>query len=933
MFKQVLVRILGYGLAVAVAIGIGLSLPKFVALIIGFFINSPAPERDLEGIDIPHEEFTLDNGLRVIVHTDRLTPVVSMNTWYHVGSKNEPEGQTGFAHLFEHLMFQGSEHYNDEYFKPLTEVGATGINGTTNADRTNYFQTVPTEAVERMLFLESDRLTHLLGAVTQERLDEQRGVVQNEKRQRANQPFGTAFEHMLRGVFPPGHPYRHPVIGSMEDLNAASLDDVYEWFEDYYGASNVVIALAGDIDVETARPLMEKYYGDAPAGEPVARLETWVPELPDNRREILHDRAATGLIYRVWPIPPTTRESVSLSLWGDAFASGPTAPLYKALVEEHKLASDVSASPIDFEVAGLFYVYVSLLPDADPDAARRVLDETLEEFLRSGPDSKRLERIKTQSLTNTVRGLERPATKASILVSGAVFHDDPVYFKRELASLTEATARSVEKVAEAWLTRPYYELTGLPFGEYVSSEEGTDRSELPGLGEPSRLEFPQIEERTLDQGIRLVLARRENLPVTDVTIRFDFGDVDEPDDSLGIASTAFGQLISGTGSRDAEEISAEIERLGGYVRPSVGTLTSDVSTGGLSENLPALLALVADLLQDPSYPEDKLSILKGQWIADIESQRTDPGAAARTLLNETVFGASHPLGRRTRESHVNAISRASLVAYHRDRLLGQPFEVFAVGDVTMDELADMVATAFEDWPASQPQVAATAPAIVPEADAVRIFMVDMPGTEQSVILAGQVAPPTPSEPAVEEAIANEIIGGSFVSRINMNLREDKAWSYGARTGLSTSVFQRMFSVSTSVQVDKTAESLTEINRELSEYLSSQPASEEEFALALERRIRSLSSSFQTGQSLLASLTNSDYLSRPWNYPVLYGEALTEVSLDEVRVAANELIDPQRLTYVIAGDLSVMEGSVRALGLGEVITIDADGEIVNDTTDA
>ena len=905
---------------------------KMIGLVVGvavsLAITSSAYPIELEDIDIAYEEFTLDNGLRVIVHTDRLTPVVSMNTWYHVGSKNEPEGKTGFAHLFEHLMFQGSENYNDEYFKPLNEVGATGINGTTNADRTNYFQTVPTEALERMLFLESDRLTHLLGVVTQERLDEQRGVVQNEKRQRANQPYGTAFEHILRGVFPKGHPYRHTTIGSMEDLNAASLDDVYQWFEDYYGASNVVIALAGDIDAETAKPLMEKYYGDAPTGKPIARLDKWVPKLPSNRHEVLYDRAATGLIYRVWPISSDTEESVGLSLWGSAFASGRTAPLYKALVEEHKLASSVSANPIDFEVSGLFFVSVSLLPDADPDEARRILDDTLAEFLETGPDPERLERLKTQSLTGTIRGLERPASKASTLVSGAVLHDDPVHFKKQLASVQNANAQSLDAIAEQWLTRPYYELIGLPFGQYTSAEEGTDRSALPGLGEPSNLQFPNIEERVLDTGTRLVLARRENLPITDVTIRFGFGDVDEPEDQWGLVSTAFEQLTSGTESRDAEAISVEIERLGGYVNAGTGNVTSDVSTGGLTENLPELLALVADLLQNPTYPEDRLEILKGQWIAGLKRQLSDPRSVASLALDEQVYGARHPFGRRTKEEDVLAISRDALVAHHRDMVLGQPFNVFAVGDISMDELADMIETAFADWPAAEPRDAPTAPEAVTMPDGVRVFLIDMPGTEQSVIRASHVASPTPVEPEVEEAIANEIIGGSFVSRINMNLREDKAWSYGARTGLSTSIFQREFTVSAPVQVDKTAESLSEINRELTEFLSGRTAEEEEFKLALERRIRSLSSSFQTGQSLLGSLTSSDYLNRPWNHPVLYGEALNRVTLDEVRRAAGKLIHPERLTYVIAGDLSVMEDSVRALGLGEVIVIDAEGNVVD-----
>ena len=876
---------------------------------------------ELDDIDIAYEEFTLDNGLRVIVHTDRSTPVVSMNTWYHVGSKNEPEGKTGFAHLFEHLMFQGSENYNDEYFKPLNEVGATGINGTTGPDRTNYFQTVPTEALERMLFLESDRLTHLLGVVTQERLDEQRGVVQNEKRQRANQPYGTAFEHMLRGVFPPGHPYRHTTIGSMEDLNAASLDDVYQWFEDYYGATNMVIALAGDIDVETARPLMETYFGDAPTGKPVTRMQQWVPKLESNRYEILQDRAPLGLIYRAWPMSSNVEDSTGMSLWGTAFAGGRTSPLYKALVEEHKLASRVSANPIGFEIAGLFLINVSLLPGADVDEARRILDQTLANFLASGPDPQRLQRLKTRSLTQTVRGLEVPATKASVLVSGAVLYDDPVHFKQGLAATQAASVESLDALAEHVLHQPYYELTGLPFGQYASAQEGADRSALPALGEPSNLEFPEIEERTSKSGIPLVLARREKLPLTDLTIRFDFGTLDEPAESFGVATTTFGQLKSGTESRDAEAIDIEIERLGGYLYASAQGTFSNVSTGGLSDSLPELLALAADLLEHPTFPEDRLDIRKGQWIAGIKYARSNPRSVASTALNEQVFGKDHPRGRQTLESHVEAIDRDALIDYHQQNVLGQPFKVLAVGNLSMDELEDLVETAFADWPSAEPRPPTAAPEVVAKPAGVRVFLIDMPESEQSVIMASHVVPASGATQKVEELIANEIIGGSFVSRLNMNLREDKGWSYGARTGLFDNVFQRTFTVSAPVQVDKTAESLAEINRELEAFLGDQIAAEDEFKLALERRIRSLSSSFQTGQALLGSLESSDYLGRAWHHPVLYGEALQKVTLDEVRAAAEALIHPENLTYVIAGDLSVMEDSVRALGFGEVEVID------------
>ena len=888
---------------------------------------------EFDDIDIPYGEFTLDNGLRVIVHTDRKAPIVSMITWYHVGSKDEPENRTGFAHLFEHLMFQGSENHDEDYFGPLSEVGATGINGTTTFDRTAYFQTVPTDALERMLWLESDRMTNLLGAIDQATLDEQRSVVQNEKRQAENRPWGSVWDTVFRGLFSPGHPYRNPVIGSMEDLDAATLDDVRDWFETWYGASNAVIVLAGDIDTATARPLIEKYYADAPAGRPLSRIARWVPELTENRHEVLYDQAASGFIRRAWAVPSTPRESVGFALWSSAFSRGRTAPLYRALVEEHRLASFVQASPVDYELTGVFSIDVQLLPGADVEEARRILDETLAEFLVTGPDPERLERQRVQSLTGIVRNYETVRSKAEALIAGAVFGGDPGRFREPIAAVQEATAENLSALANEWLTRPYYELTGVPFSARsgAAAGEAADRSRLPDAEAAAALPFPDIEERELDNGIRVVLARREVLPVTDLVFRFEVGSAGETPDGRGLTDTAFEQLTSGTASRDAQDLSIEMERLGTFLRATGGTLSSSLSAGGLTERLPEIIALAAEVLSDPTYPEDQLALQTGRWVASIRQERTQPNSVARAALEESVFGAEHPYGRRMTEEAVQRIDRGGVVEYHASRIRGQPFTVFAVGDVTMDDLANWLQDAFADWPGggSADSPASAPPAVTPAAPAESpgVLLIDMPGSPQSVILAGLAAGPTPIEPDVPTAIANDVFGGGFVSRLNLNLREDKGWSYGAGAFVDTDPFQRIFMLSTSVQADRTADAVAEIQRELVEYIGGRPATPEEFGLALERRIRSRAGQFETGRALLTSLLASAGMNRPWDYPVHYGEALQSVTLDEVHAAARELVRPDRLTWVIAGDLSLFEDDVRALGIGEVIEIDEFGRPV------
>jgi zinc protease len=373
---------------------------------------SPASAQDSGGrrraIAIPCQKFTLDNGLRVVVHEDRKAPVVAIGVWYHVGSKDEAEGRTGFAHLFEHLMFEGTENFAEDMSRPLEAVGAISFNGTTWFDRTNYFETVPTPALELALWLESDRMGHLLGAVTQEKLDQERGVVQNEKRQRDNEPYGRAWYHILAGLFPPGHPYRHETIGSLEDLDAATLDDVHRWFKDYYGAANTVLVLAGDIDAERAHELAVKYFGHIPAGPPVTRLQRWVPERAESTREVMYDRVPQLRSFRAWSVPGwTRRERAELELAASVLGDGKNSRLHQALVYERPLAVEVSVDLQPFELASLFSIDTMLADDAALDEVDDLIDQELERFLRDGPGPDELQRAKTKIRASVVRGLER----------------------------------------------------------------------------------------------------------------------------------------------------------------------------------------------------------------------------------------------------------------------------------------------------------------------------------------------------------------------------------------------------------------------------------------------------------------------------------------------------------------------------------------------
>ena len=341
--------------------------------------------------DIKYDKFTLPNGLRVIVHEDRKIPVVAVNVWYHVGSKDELPGKTGFAHLFEHLMFNGTENYNNEYFGPFQQVGATNMNGTTNNDRTNYFENVPTPALDLALWMESDRMGHLLGVVNQEKLDEQRGVVQNEKRQGENQPYGRVFIQASKATFPVGHPYSWTTIGSMEDLNAATLEDVQLWFKTYYGPNNAVLSLAGDINVDEAKKIVTKYFGDIPPGPSPIKKKKWIAKRSGEKREIMYDRVPNARIYKVWNTPEIgSPEHAHFELLSSLLTGGKNSALYQELVYKRQLATSVSAFYYDREIAGQFWIAVDLANGRSLDDLEDAMDKALSDFIKKGPSAKRL---------------------------------------------------------------------------------------------------------------------------------------------------------------------------------------------------------------------------------------------------------------------------------------------------------------------------------------------------------------------------------------------------------------------------------------------------------------------------------------------------------------------------------------------------------------
>jgi len=525
-----------------------------------------------QNLEIPCEQFTLDNGLTVLVHEDHKTPIVAVNIWYHVGSKNEKPGKTGFAHLFEHLMFGGSEHLQGSYIEAMERIGATDLNGTTSEDRTNYFENVPKAALDYALFAESDRMGFFYNTISQEVLDLQRGVVQNEKRQGDNQPYAVVEDLVVKSTYPAGHPYAHTVIGSMEDLNSASLDDVREWFKTYYTPSNAVLVLAGDITPAEAREKAVRYFSEIPSGPPVAHQRAWVARMTGEHRETVEDRVPQARIYKIWNVPGYgTPTADHLRLAAGILSSGKNSRLYKRLVYDDQIATHVAAYLDEREIGSQFVVVATARQGqgAHDNALHKVekaLDEELSRFLEEGPTARELDRIKTQSYAGFVRGVERIGGfggKSDILASSQTYLGAPNAFRERLRNLEAATKSDLRDAARAWLSDGVYSLEVFPFIEIKQQPEPTaDRSHIPDLGPAEELKLPQIHEDRLSNGLRLLVAERHEIPVVNLWLDIDSGYAADQLAVPGAARLASALLTGGTKRRTALEISEEVQMLG-----------------------------------------------------------------------------------------------------------------------------------------------------------------------------------------------------------------------------------------------------------------------------------------------------------------------------------------------------------------------------------
>jgi predicted Zn-dependent peptidase len=896
-------------------------------------------------VDIPYQTFTLPNGLTTIVNTDRKAPVVGVTVYYRVGSKNEPRGHTGFAHLFEHLMFGGSLNVPN-FDIPLEGAGSDSTNGSTWYDRTNYVETVPDGALDLALFEESDRMGYLLGAVNQDKLDKQRGVVENEKRQDDNQPYGLVQYHTADALLPIGHPYRHTTIGSMRDLDAATLTTVRNWFIDHYGPNNVVLALSGDIDLATAKDKVTQWFGAIPRGPVVKPVAAPPVTLAAPKRETITDQVPVTRILRTWVGPGiNSPDEVPLEVGLYVLGGLASSRLDNALVRGSEMAVSVTADVEQHEQIGFIQAQMDVKPGVDPAAAEKKFDAVIADLVANGPTQDELQRAATSIVSSEIGRLEVVggfSGKGATLAEGKLYSNDPAHYKKELAELAALTPAQVKAALQKWVAKPAYTLTIKP-GERTEDgaqlggwgDEGKAppakivekapvlpkmvKREAPPVAPVQDLSFPTIEHARLANGIPVELARRTAIPKVSMALTFDAGNAADPTAEAGKQSLMMDALEEGTTSRTAEQIAEQQERLGANI--DTGTLSdvSQVTMTALTANLLPSLQLMADVTRHPAFHAADVARVRAQRLAEIAQAQSDPDSLAQRAIRPLIYGTQHPygsVGGAGKAAFVQTLMPADLSAEHAKWLRPDLARITVVGDVTMAELLPKLNAAFGDWRApatpAPGKTIDTAPVVPAKPE---LVVIDRPNSPQSMLVLGKVLPLKGTDKGQEAVeLANQVVGNDFLSRLNSDLREEKGWTYGIESALFGVEGPRGFIVLSPVQTDKTADSISLILKDMKAFPAQKPVDQVELQRVTQGNIRNLPDQFQTNGQVLGALLENQRLDRPDDYQAKLPDIYRAITAADIDKAAAQYLQPDGMVIVVVGDRSKIDPQLKTLGM-------------------
>ena len=879
---------------------------------------------------ISYEKLTLSNGLEVVLHQDHSLPIIGINVWYHVGSKDEEVGRTGFAHLFEHVMFEGSKHHNKNYFEPLQKAGAV-LNGSTTADRTNYWENVPSNYLELALWLEADRMGFLLDALDQERFDIQRDVVKNERRQSyENRPYGQAQLLLQPAIFPPPHPYSWPVIGSQQDLESASLEDVKDFFRRYYAPSNASLAVAGDFDRDEAVRLIELYFGDVAPGPTVNRVGRMDSSLRGEVRMTVRDRVQLPKLYLVWPsCPAFDQDEAPLDVLATVLADGKSSRLYRKLVYEKQTARAVTVGSYSQEMAGEFQIEVTASPGHTLEENQELVEAELEQIRRDPPSDHEISRARTRIESQHVHQLERNGGfggRADQLNHYNIFAQDPGLINTDIERYMVVGGEDVTRVAASVLGADRVRMEVIPAQATSPSASKIDRSVMP-TGTAPRAYVPPVPRRErLANGLDLLYVHRPGLPAAAMGLLLKAGGTTDPADRPGLAHMTATMLVEGTTTRSSQQIADEMESMGSHLDSEASREYVFLSADALTSHWLKVLEILADVIKDATFPDRELERVRNERLADLKRVADDPVAIAHRAAGALVYGPGsrygHPLT--GTEQSVKALTREELVGHYTSYYGPADATLMVAGDVTWDDLVAGVETHLGDW--SQSVAGGTTDETAAEditAAATAIYLADKPGAAQSVIRAAHLTIPRHDPDYYPLTMLNYLFGGQPMSRLFMNLRQEKGYSYGYYSTINWLTGPSALFAGGAVETDVTKESVVETLKEFSDIRSGRPVTQEEFEAARDGIFKGFPSNFETQGQLVNQLSRLALFGLPDDYYSKFIANLEAVTLDDLRRVAAERIDDAHLMVLVVGDREVIEPGLSELGL-RIVPVDYEG---------
>ncbi|MGD9561636.1 MAG: M16 family metallopeptidase [Pyrinomonadaceae bacterium] len=886
---------------------------------------------------IQFEKYTLPNGLQVILHVDRKLPVVHVNQWFHVGSANERLGRSGFAHLFEHMMFQGSKNANREYFEYVEAAGANllegGVNGTTNQDRTNYFATVPSGNLENLLWVESDRLATLPDALDKAKFDNQVMVVKNERRQGLeNQPYGRWFKLMAQNLFSVGHPYNTDVIGEHTDLTNSNLDDVKEFFRTYYTPNNLSLVIAGDFDPAEAKRLVEKYFGTIPPGPALDRPAKAAVSLSGQKVVEVSDRVPQERTYFGWHSPAYFDQGdAELELAATILTDGLSARLNKALLYDHQLASNVVAFQSGQPLSGWFAMWATARPGTDLKQIEQVIFDEIARLAKDGPTAEELSRAKTKWEYGFVSGLEAIGGfggKSDLLNQYNTFLGDPGKFEADLNRHKGVTADSLRAAVDKYLNNENRVLLRFhPERSSKASDVAIDRSKEPALGGDKPFKAPEVKTAKLENGMDIFVVEKPELPKVAVSLATRAGSVADSPGKAGLSSMTARLMRRGTAKLNAIQIDETMGNLGASLGGGAGKESAFLSTEVLKRNLVPTLGVMADVAMNPNFPAAEFDREKKLALDNLAQAASNPNAVAQRVAGMVAFGPNHPYGQPSGglPASVGAITRDDLIAFHKAYWKPGSSALVFVGDITLAEATDLARQQFGSW-AGGAAPAVNIPAAAPMPTG-KVYLIDRPGSAQTVVAHILKAPERKSADYYSLALANAVYGGGFGTRLNLNLREDKGYSYGVFAFPQHLTRAGAWIATGGVQTDKTKESVVEFFKELQGIAGEKPITEKEFSTAKLAKIRGYAQQFEAYGRITGQITDLWLHGLPMSTLQAETDEIGKLQLASVNAAANKYANPAGTSILLVGDLSKIEAGIRELNLGEIVILDVEGKVL------